>query len=74
MVELTTAKPIINLLPLEAGEKIQAVLPVREYADDRCVFRDAGGTVKKTCVDGDLRSVPAQQIAISLNEGDALVR
>src|SRR5690606_3103490 len=31
-------RPIINFVALEAGEKIQAVLPIREYADDKFVF------------------------------------
>ena len=42
-------RPIINWIPLEAGEKVQAVLPVREFSEDQFVFfatRD--GTVKKT--------------------------
>ncbi len=42
-------KPIVNLLPLEDDERISAVLPIREYEDDRFVFMaTAHGTVKKT--------------------------
>ena len=42
-------KPIVNLLPLEPEERITAVLPIREYEDDRYVFMaTAAGTVKKT--------------------------
>ncbi|MDA1064569.1 MAG: DNA gyrase subunit A [Proteobacteria bacterium] len=42
-------KPIINLLPLDEGERISAVLPIREYAEDSFVFMvTSGGTVKKT--------------------------
>ncbi|HET9678985.1 MAG TPA: DNA gyrase subunit A, partial [Gammaproteobacteria bacterium] len=42
-------KPIVNLLPLEEGERITAVLPVREYEEDKFVFMGtANGTVKKT--------------------------
>ena len=46
---LARGKPIVNLLPLEEGERINAVLPVREYTEDRFVFMaTAQGTVKKT--------------------------
>ena len=42
-------KPIVNLLPLAAGERINAVLPIREYTEDAFVFMaTSGGTVKKT--------------------------
>jgi len=42
-------KPIVNLLPLEAGERINAVLPIKDYAEDSFVFMaTSGGTVKKT--------------------------
>ena len=45
-------KPIVNLLPLEEAERITAVLPIREYEDDRYVFMaTARGTVKKTPLD-----------------------
>jgi DNA gyrase subunit A len=42
-------RPIINWIPLEPGERVQAVLPVREYADGQFVFfATKNGTVKKT--------------------------
>jgi DNA gyrase subunit A len=42
-------KPIVNLLPLEEGERINAVLPIKEYAEDSFVFMaTSNGTVKKT--------------------------
>ena len=42
-------KPIVNLLPLEEGERINAVLPVREYEEGKFVFMaTSNGTVKKT--------------------------
>jgi DNA gyrase subunit A len=42
-------KPIVNLLPLEEGERINAVLPINEYAEDSFVFMaTSNGTVKKT--------------------------
>jgi DNA gyrase subunit A len=42
-------KPIVNLFPLEEGERINAVLPVKEFSDDQYVFMaTVMGTVKKT--------------------------
>ncbi|MBI4937955.1 MAG: DNA gyrase subunit A, partial [Nitrosomonadales bacterium] len=44
-------KPIVNLLPLEEGEKINAVLQVSEFVEDKYVFfATADGTVKKTAL------------------------
>ncbi len=52
-------KPIVNLLPLEEGEKINAILPVKEFAEDQFIFMaTANGTVKKTPL-SDFRQ-PAQ--------------
>ncbi|MCI4567153.1 DNA gyrase subunit A [Lysobacter sp. CFH 32150] len=67
-------RPIINWIPLESGEQVQAVLPVREYRDDRYVFfatRD--GTVKKTPLTEFAFRLQRGKIAINLDEGDALV-
>ena len=36
-------KPIVNLLPLEQGERINAVLPVQDYAEDSFVFMATSG-------------------------------
>lgn len=67
-------KPIINLLPLAAGEKVQAVLPVREYGEDRYVFfATKYGTVKKTPLSEFAFQLQKGKIAINLDEGDALV-
>ncbi|OOG63338.1 DNA gyrase subunit A [Rhodanobacter sp. B04] len=67
-------KPIINLLPLGAGEKVQAVLPVREYTEDRFVFfATRFGTVKKTPLTEFAFQLQKGKIAIKLDEGDALV-
>jgi DNA gyrase subunit A len=67
-------KPIVNLLPLEADEKIQAVQPVREFPADRYVFfATRQGTVKKTSL-ADYSRPRANGIrAIDLDEGDGLV-
>jgi len=67
-------KPMVNLLPLAAGEKVQAVLPVREYSDDRYVFfATRQGTVKKTPLNEFAFQLQKGKIAINLDEGDALV-
>ena len=67
-------KPIINLLPLAAGEKVQAVLPVREYAEDCYVFfATRHGTVKKTPLTEFAYQLQKGKQAIKLDEGDALV-
>jgi DNA gyrase subunit A len=67
-------KPIVNLLPLAEGEKVQAVLPVREYAEDRFVFfATKSGTVKKTPLTEFAFQLQKGKQAINLAEGDALV-
>jgi DNA gyrase subunit A len=67
-------KPIVNLLPLGEGEKVQAVLPVREYTEDRFVFfATRQGTVKKTPLTEFAFQLQKGKIAINLDEGDALV-
>ncbi len=67
-------KPMVNLLPLGQGEKVQAVLPVREYSDDRFVFfATRQGTVKKTPLNEFAFQLQKGKIAINLDEGDALV-
>ncbi|MGB5103236.1 MAG: DNA gyrase C-terminal beta-propeller domain-containing protein, partial [Steroidobacteraceae bacterium] len=67
-------KPIVNLLPLEDGERITAVLPIREYEEDRFVFMaTASGTVKKTPLTSFSRPRSAGIIAVDLDEGDKLV-
>ncbi len=67
-------RPIINWIPLEEGERVQAVLPVREYDDDRFVFfATRHGTVKKTPLTEYAYRLQRGKIAINLDEGDALV-
>ena len=67
-------RPIINLLPLEANERITAILPVREYEEGRHVFMaTASGTVKKTALTDFSRPRSAGIIAVNLNEGDELI-
>ena len=67
-------KPIINLLPLGAGEKVQAVLPIREYSEDRFVFfATKHGTVKKTPLTEFAFQLQKGKLAIKLRDEDALV-
>jgi DNA gyrase subunit A len=67
-------RPIVNLLQLEEGEKVQAILPVREYRDDQFVFfATRNGTVKKTPLTEFEFQLQRGKAAISLDEGDALV-
>ncbi|WP_395682641.1 DNA gyrase subunit A [Dokdonella sp.] len=67
-------KPIVNLLPLEADEKVQAIQSVRDYAEDRYVFfATRNGTVKKTPLPEFEFQLQRGKIAIGLDEGDALV-
>lgn len=67
-------KPIVNLLPLEEGERINAVLSVREFDHDHYVFfATTSGTVKKTPLSEFSRPRPSGIIAIDLRDGDQLV-
>jgi DNA gyrase subunit A len=67
-------RPIVNLLQLEAGEKINAILPVVEFSEDKFVFfATAQGTVKKTPLVDFSRPTKRGIIAINLDEGDFLI-
>ncbi|GAB59206.1 DNA gyrase subunit A [Rheinheimera nanhaiensis] len=67
-------KPIVNLLPLEEGERINAILPVREYEENKYVFMaTANGTVKKTSLTEYSRPRSNGIIAVNLNDGDRLI-
>ena len=67
-------KPMVNLLPLEEGEKINAVLPVKQYDEQHFVFMATSqGTVKKTPLDAFSRPRAAGIIAIDLHDNDRLV-
>jgi DNA gyrase subunit A len=67
-------KPIVNVFPLEEGEKITAVVPVKEFDEQHFVLMaTAGGTVKKTPLADFSRPRPSGIIAVSLDEGDYLV-
>ncbi len=67
-------KPIVNLFPLLEGEKITAVLPVKEFDEGHFIFMaTAQGTVKKTPLTDFANPRKAGIIAVGLDEGDYLV-
>jgi DNA gyrase subunit A len=67
-------KPMVNLLPLQEGERITAVVPIHEFEPDKFVFMaTAQGTVKKTSLDAFSRPRQAGIIALELDDGDRLV-
>ena len=67
-------KPIVNLFPLEEGEKINAILPVKEFAEDKYVFMATiMGTVKKTPLSDFSNPRKAGIIAVALDDSDYLI-
>ncbi|WDE09630.1 DNA topoisomerase (ATP-hydrolyzing) subunit A [Thalassomonas haliotis] len=67
-------RPIVNILPLEDDERITAILPVREYEEDKFIFMaTASGTVKKTRLTEYSRPRANGIIAINLREDDTLI-
>ncbi len=71
---IARGRPIVNLLPLEEGERISAVLPVRDYDPGKFVFMaSANGTVKKTALSEFSRPRSNGIIAVELAAGDQLI-
>ncbi|MDH3915328.1 MAG: DNA gyrase subunit A [Chromatiales bacterium] len=67
-------RPLVNLLPLEPEERITAVLPIREYEEDKYIFMaTTSGTVKKTSLASFSRPRASGIIAIDLRGDDELV-
>jgi DNA gyrase subunit A len=67
-------RPIVNILPLENDERITAILPVREYAEDKyIVMATASGTVKKTRLDAYSNQRANGIIALNLRDDDTLI-
>ncbi|MGM0481189.1 MAG: DNA topoisomerase (ATP-hydrolyzing) subunit A [Pseudomonadota bacterium] len=67
-------KPIVNLLPLENDERITAILPTRDYPEDKFVIMATKmGTVKKTPLADYSRPRNGGIIALNLNEDDELI-
>jgi DNA gyrase subunit A len=67
-------RPMVNLLPLEAGERVTSILPVEAYAEGHYIFMaTANGTVKKTALMDFARQRSVGLRALHLDEGDVLV-
>jgi len=71
---ISRGRPINNLLHLEEGEKINAILPVKAFDDGHFVFMATSlGTVKKTPLSEFSRPRPSGIIAVELDAGDYLI-
>lgn len=71
---VSQGRPIVNLLPLQANEKISALLPLRAYNEGQTVFMATqNGTVKKVSLAEFMRPRTSGIIALELDEGDRLV-
>ena len=71
---IARGRPLVNLLPLEEGERITSILPVDDYDESQFVFMaTAQGTVKKTPLDAFSRPRGAGLRALDLDPGDHLV-
>jgi DNA gyrase subunit A len=67
-------RPMVNLLPLEENERITAILPVREYPEDRFIFfATASGKVKRTSLSNFSRPRANGIIALDLRDEDSLI-
>lgn len=67
-------RPMVNILPLDDGERITTFLPVNEYTEDHFVFMATSqGTVKKTPLESFSRPRSSGLIALALDEGDTLI-
>ncbi|HZV62236.1 MAG TPA: DNA gyrase subunit A [Methylophilaceae bacterium] len=71
---ISRGKPIVNLFPLEEGEKINAILPVKEFDENHFVFMATSqGTVKKTALVEFSNPRKSGIIAINLDDNDYLI-
>jgi DNA gyrase subunit A len=67
-------RPMVNLLPLEEGERVTSILPIEEYAEGHFIFMaTANGTVKKTALTDFARQRSVGLRALQLEDGDVLV-
>ncbi len=67
-------RPMVNLLPLEEGERVTSILPVEEYTEGHYIFMaTANGTVKKTALTDFARQRSVGLRALELEEGDVLL-
>ena len=71
---VSRGKPIVNLFPLMPGEKINAILAVKDFVDDQFIFMATSkGTVKKTPLSDFSNPRKSGIIAIKLDNGDYLI-
>jgi DNA gyrase subunit A len=67
-------RPILNILPLEEGERITAILPIQEFVEGKYVFMaTTNGTVKKTELTQYSRPRANGIIAVNLTDGNELI-
>ncbi|EGG30355.1 DNA gyrase subunit A [Aequoribacter fuscus] len=67
-------RPMVNLLPLDPGERVTSILPVAEYTEDHYIFMaTAKGIVKKTALTDFSRPRSVGLRALELAEDDVLV-
>ncbi len=67
-------RPVVNILPLEENEQIEALLPLRDFDDESyVVFATRNGIIKKTPLEEYSRPRPSGIIAIDIREGDRLI-
>ena len=67
-------RPMVNLLPLEEGERVTSILPVDEYTQGHYIFMaTANGTVKKTALTDFARQRSVGLRALELEDDDVLV-
>ena len=64
---------IVNILPLEAGEKVTAGLTVREFDEDNLLFVTKQGTVKRVTLESLNTARKAGIRALTLADGDELI-
>jgi DNA gyrase subunit A len=71
---IARGRPFVNLLPLEEREKINAILPIREFDEGHFIFMaTAAGIVKKVSLKEFERPRSTGKIAIDLRQDDRLV-
>ena len=71
---ISKGKPIINLFPIMPGEKINAILAVKDFVEDQYIFMaTSNGTVKKTPLSDFSNPRKSGIIAIKLDNGDFLI-
>ncbi|MCW8885023.1 MAG: DNA gyrase subunit A, partial [Motiliproteus sp.] len=71
---ISKGRPIVNILPLDEGERVTTILPVNSFDTDHYIFMaTSSGTVKKTTLESFSRPRTSGLIALDLNEGDTLI-